>query len=105
MNTSPANLQNWLELADVETRKIAKRTWIPLMVSEAESTGIHQEPGYRKQFTSVEALIVPLDKRDQFAEAHWQSIQRDNPHWAWADENRFVAPHHYTEDDETPIAT
>lgn len=105
MRSPSFNLQKWLELADVENRKKAKRTWVPLMVSEAESTGRHQEPGFRKQFTSIEALIVPLEMRNQFAKANWQSIQRNNPHWAWADEGRFIAPHEYTGDDETPIAT
>ncbi|MFM2199245.1 MAG: hypothetical protein RLZZ505_2677 [Verrucomicrobiota bacterium] len=105
MDQLPVNLQKWLELADVEKRKMAKRTWVPLMVSESESTGRHQEPGFRKQFTSIEALIVPLAKRDDFAEANWESIQRNNPHWAWADEVRFVAPDEYTDHNETPIAT
>jgi hypothetical protein len=105
MDLHPVNLQKWLELADVENRKMAKRTWVPLMVSDSESTGRHKKPGFRKQFTSIESLIVPLAERDQFAEANWQSIQRNNPHWAWAEKGRFIAPHEYTEDDETPIAT
>src|SRR5687768_13577604 len=105
METSPIYLQKWLELADIENRKMAKRTWIPLMVSAAESRGNYQDPGYRKQFTSIEALIVPLAKRDQFSDADWQSIQRHNSHGAWAEESRFIAPHDYTDNDETPIAT
>ncbi|MDP3850694.1 MAG: hypothetical protein Q8Q59_09340 [Luteolibacter sp.] len=104
MDQLPVNLQKWLELADVENRKMSKRTWVPLMVSDSESTGRHQEPGFRKQVTSIESLIVPLAERDRFAEANWHSIQRNNPR-AWADEGRFIAPHEYTEDDETPIAT
>lgn len=105
MNTLSTDLQKWLELTDVENRKLAKRTWVPLMATEPESTGSHQEPGYRKQFTSIEALIVPLSKRDHFAESNWHSIQRDNPHWAWANGDIFIGPHEYTDNDTTSIAT
>lgn len=98
-------LKEWLELADIEKRKIATRTWIPLMICESNSDKEFKEPGHRKQFTSIESLIVPLHNRDLFSEANWESIRRNNPHWAWADESRFVAPHDYTRDDEAPIAT
>lgn len=98
-------LQEWLELADVEKKKIARRTWIPLMCQDSQSQGRARDPGHRKQFTSIESLIVPIKKRDEFANAHWDSIQRNNSHGAWADEDRFVAPDEYTINDEEPIAT
>ncbi len=98
-------LQEWLELADVEKRKLATRTWIPLMVSESQSEGESGKPGHRKQYTSIECLIVPLDKRAEFSTVHWEGIHRMNPHWAWADKYRFIAPHEYTGHSESPIAT
>ncbi len=98
-------LQEWLELADVEKRKIASRTWIPLMICEPEHKGEPEKPGYRKQFTSIESLIVPINKRDDFAGANWHSIHRNSSHRGWADEDRFIAPQEYTDSDEMPIAT
>lgn len=98
-------LEEWLELADVEKRKQATRTWIPLMVSESQSKGEVKAPGHRKQYTSIECLIVPLEKRGEFASAHWQGIHRNSSHSGWADEDRYIAPHEYTDNDQVPIAT
>lgn len=97
-------LQEWLELADVEKRKLATRTWIPLMVSESQNEGGMKEPGHRKQYTSIECLIVPLEKRGEFASAHWQGIHRSSSHSGWADEDGFISPHEYTDNDQLPIA-
>lgn len=98
-------LQNWLELADIEKRKLATRTWIPLMVSESRSEGESSKPGHRKQYTSIECLIVPLDQRSEFGTASWEGINRNSSHSGWANEDRFIAPHEYTGSDEVPIAT
>lgn len=102
---SNMRLQEWLELADVEKRKLAARTWIPLMICESQSEKELKEPGHRKQFTSTESLIVPLNNREEFADAQWQGIHRNTSHSGWADEDHFVAPHEYTGRDEMPIAT
>jgi hypothetical protein len=98
------NLQDWLEIADIEKRKFATRTWIPLMVSESHSEGESGKPGHRKQYTSIECLIVPLEKRGEFTNAHWEGIHRNSSHSGWADDHRFIAPHEYTDSDELPIA-
>ena len=98
--------QEYLELSDFEKRKCATRTWIPLMINESLSEGVSGKPGHRKQYTSIECLIVPLKSRGEFAHIRWQTISRNLPHSGWANEDRFIAPHEFTnDDDEEPIAT
>lgn len=97
-------LQQWLEQADVESKKLQTSTWIPLMRSQTKKEAVSGFAGYRKEFISTECLIVPLRNREEFSNATWHSIQRNNPHWAWADKDRFIGPHEYEGNDGIPSA-
>jgi hypothetical protein len=48
--------------------------------------------GYRKAYRDIDAIIVPLDLQDQFANVDWQSVSRNWPDSAWADDKTFLPP-------------
>src|SRR5256885_775589 len=88
-------LQDWLEQKDIEDKKLQGKTWILLMSSRTWKQGEDNRSGWFKEFTSIECLIVPLQNLKEFADATWESIRRNNPPWAWAGDDRFIAPAEY----------
>jgi len=86
---------------DLEARSYGTATWIPLKVSDIIlKEGRSGYTGYRKEFASVDCLIVPLSRRNEFERVDWQSVNRSNGDGAWVDEERFIPPGCYSGDFE-----
>lgn len=100
------NITDWLELKDIERKRFAGATWIPLMVNARTlEQGKPGHAGLKKEYQSIETLIVPVHNRAEFTSATWHEIVRHNPHAAWADEDRFLAPQDHEGNDGKPSAT
>jgi len=91
--------QAWIEERDIEGRSFEKTTWIPLVAEEVELLrGRYGTLGHRKACRYIDSVIVPLDLQAEFKEVDWQSVSRNWPDFAWADDKRFVPPGCHGED-------
>jgi hypothetical protein len=91
--------QEWIEARDIERSSIEKATWIPLLVQAAPIQ--HGRPGtvgHRKAYEDYDSIIVPLDLQKEFKDVDWQSVSRNNPDAAWADDKGFYPPGSYYDD-------
>src|ERR1051325_7852910 len=86
----------WIEAQDFENLSFEKATWIPLSVSKTDlESGRSGHIGCRRQYRSLESIIVPLALKDQFKDVDWQSIGVRSSDGAWADEKSFHPPGSY----------
>lgn len=91
--------QVWIEERDVEELSFEKATWIPLVVEETKFLrGRHGTIGHRKDYLDIDSIIVPLELQSEFTDVDWQSVSRNWPDSAWADDKRFVPPGCHGED-------
>ena len=91
--------QTWIEQRDIEELSFEKATWIPLVVEKVDlSHGRFGIVGHRKAYRDIESLIVPLDLQAEFTDVDWQSVSRNWPDSAWADDKRFLPPGCHGED-------
>jgi hypothetical protein len=91
--------QAWIEERDMEELSFDKATWIPLVVEKLDvSHGRSGTVGHRRAYRDIDSIIVPLDLQSEFKEVDWQSISRNWPDSAWADDKRFVPPGCHGED-------
>lgn len=87
---------DWIEAQDFEKLSFEKATWIPLAVSKTDlERGRPGHIGYRRQYRSLQSIIVPLELKDQFKDVDWQSIGPRHSDGAWADEKSFHPPGTY----------
>lgn len=91
--------QAWIEERDVEDLSFEKATWIPLVVEKVELLHARYGTlGHRKAYRDIDSIIVPLDLQAEFTDVDWQSVSRNWPDSAWADDKRFVPPGCHGED-------
>ena len=91
--------QTWIEQRDIEELSFEKATWIPLVLEKVDlSHGRFGIVGHRKAYRDIDSLIVPLDLQAEFTDVDWQSVSRNWPDSAWADDKRFLPPGCHGED-------
>ncbi len=85
--------QEWIEARDIERRRFEQATWIPLLVQAAPiEYGRSGTVGHRKAYEDYDSIIVPLELQKRFKDVDWQSIARNNPDAAWANDKGFYPP-------------
>ena len=102
MKTKP-DLTTWLRLADIQSRRFEKHTWIPLRLQVIEKTGEFGEAGYRKNAEFIETVILPLEHRADGEKATWHSVSRNVEDGAWVNKEKFLPPGTFRNDDEEVI--
>lgn len=91
--------QAWIEESDIEALSFDKATWIPLIAHQVDILeGKTGTSGHRKAYRNIDSIIVPLDLKDEFGETDWQSISRNGPDSAWADDKIFLPPGCFLDD-------
>jgi len=89
----------WIECEDIERLAFDRATWIPIVFERHDiARGRFGTAGHRKGYRDFDSIIVPLASKEKFASTDWQSVSRNNPDRAWADDDGFYAPGSYNGD-------
>lgn len=86
-------LLEWFEMRDLQVPKVEGATWLPLHCSHTSfEHGEAGHAGHREEYLSLESLIIPSSRREEFDHLNWHSLTRNNSDTGWADEDGLISP-------------
>lgn len=91
-------MPGWPDFRGVVRRKIARRTWIPLLLSRSNEFGKYPQIGWRSSFEGVHTLVIHRDFRDKIESYGWND---DYHHAPWAGGQTYKPFDEYWEGDKS----
>ncbi|MCX9148037.1 hypothetical protein [Erythrobacter sp. WG] len=91
-------IPGWPDLKNAVRRKIARRTWIPILLSRSNDIGKYPHVGWRSSFEGVHSLVIHRSLSEKFGSYGWSN---DYHHAPWASRQTYKPFDEYWESDES----
>lgn len=93
VNRPPSpDLDAWFRMEDIQRKDFSKLTWIPLKISKGRDHAAEfAQIGHRKEFFSIESVIVPSALVKEYENCDWHAIGSHTPERPWVrDDGTFI---------------
>lgn len=91
-------IPGWPDFRSVVRRRIARRTWIPILLSRSNEVGKYPQVGWRSSFEGVHTLVVGRELREKIGSYSWSN---DSHHAPWASQQVYKPFDEYWQTDES----